>query len=316
MVDLVGLELHVSICPSETTQPWYTRLKYAKSIFLRDLQEQKANLRPNNPRIILAVLLLATSGMALPLFSFGVTTVSVASAPTSASVIAVFVIQTVNQSHGKVVLDGVSSVFVVAPPAIGGSHQVDEFGSSRSQNHTGGPSEAPFLVGPDDTVIHDYHVLKLGFVMGLSAGQGFGPSASWSSNGGVMRAGFAGETMLVPTPASAVSSVTAAVPKVWWDFFQRRSKFEIYVEMLELMKRGPMTPFEVAFYARLNHKRTKEYAEFLAEAGYLQAVNEDGRALYALTKEGIGFLERVQALLVRPRMIEVTNPSLGYQRDF
>ena len=171
---------------------------------------------------------------------------------------------------------------------------------------------------PNDTIIHDHQVLRLGFVFGSSGGQGQGVGSlvSWLSNGGALRVGFTGEMMLVPTPASAVSSGTAAIPKVWWDFFQRRSKFEIYVEVLELMKRGPMTPFEVAFFARLNHKRTKEYAEFLAEAGYLQAMNEDGKTLYALTKEGLGFLDRVQALLVGPGMIEVAGPSLGYQRDF
>jgi len=282
------------------------------------LQEQEPNFRPNNPRIILAVLLLATSGLALPLSSIGVAAVSVASTPASTQVLAFFVVHPIDQSHEKVVLDGVSSVFVVAPPAVGGSHQVDEFGASKSQDRTGGPSAMTFLGSPNDTVTHGYHVLKLDFVMGSSGGQGqsFGSTASWLANGGVLQVGFAGETMLVPTPASSVSSVTAAVPKMWWDFFQRRSKFEIYVEILELMKRGPMSPFEVAFYARLNHKRTKEYAEFLAEAGYLQAVNEDGRALYALTKEGLGFLERVQALLVGPGMIEVASPSTGYQRDF
>ena len=210
-------------------------------------------------------------------------------------------------------------MFVVAPPAVGGSHQVDEYGASESQGSAGEQAAAVFLGSPNETVIHDYHVLRLGLVMGSSAGQGqgFGSSASWLSNGGALRVGFAGEMMLVPTPASAVSSsVTAAIPKVWWDFFQRRSKFEIYVEVLELMKRGPMTPFEVAFYARLNHKRTKEYAEFLAEAGYLQAMNEDGRTFYALTKDGLGFLERVQALLVGPGIIEVASLGLGYQRDF
>jgi predicted transcriptional regulator len=122
--------------------------------------------------------------------------------------------------------------------------------------------------------------------------------------------------MLGPWSASTISSVTAAVPKVWWEFSQRRSKFEIYVEILELMKRGPMTPFEVAFYARLNHKRTKEYTEFLAQAGYLQGVNEDGKVLYALTKDGLGFLDRVQSLLVSPGIIEVTGTPIGYQRDF
>ena len=75
-----------------------------------------------------------------------------------------------------------------------------------------------------------------------------------------------------------------------------------------------MTPFEVAFYARLNHKRTKEYTEFLAEAGYLQPANEEGRVLYALTNDGLGFLDRAHSLLAKPGIIEVA--GRGYQRDF
>lgn len=86
------------------------------------------------------------------------------------------------------------------------------------------------------------------------------------------------------------------------------------MEILDVMKRGPMTPFEVAFYARLNHQRTKAYAEFLEKSGYLQAVVEDGRKMYVLTKDGASFLERAKALFVGTRFIEVTNYE--YHRDF
>lgn len=193
---------------------------------------------------------------------------------------------------------------------------MDEFGASAG-HPASEPSVLVVVCRLNGTVeLGCFRTQRLGFLPSSSAeqGQSFGFSPSGPS-GAVLRAGFA-EVMLVPTPLSTIASVTASVPKAWWDFSQRRSKFEIYVEMLELMKRGPMSPFEVAFYARLNHKRTKEYAEFLAQAGYLQAVNEDGRAMYALTKDGLGFLERVQSLLVGPGIIEVANPSLGYERDF
>jgi len=296
---------------------WYTILKYAKWVFLLELQEKDAKPRRSNLRISLAVLLLVTAGLTLPLSSLGVASVSASSVTGAASGVRVVVVQQADLFHGKVVLDGVASVVVVAPPSAEGSHQVDEFDVLKSQPSTGGSSAGTIVNGSLDGVAHGYfHAQKLGFALGPSTeqGQGYGLSAQWLSNGAMPRAWSIGEMALVPVPTSATSSVTAAVPKVWWDFFQRRSKFEIYVEILELMKRGPMTPFEVAFYARLNHKRTKEYAEFLAEAGYLHPVTEEGRALYALTKDGIGFLDGLQSLLARPGIIQVASP--GYQRDF
>jgi predicted transcriptional regulator len=95
---------------------------------------------------------------------------------------------------------------------------------------------------------------------------------------------------------ASLTSVTSAIPGLWLDSSKRRSRSQIHVEILELMKRGPMTPFEIAFYARLNHKRTKEYVEFLRRNGYLDVVVEDGRLSYALTKNGIIFLEGVKSL--------------------
>lgn len=249
--------------------------------------------------------MLAASAVTLPAISIGVVAVSPYSGATKMPGTTMVVVQPVDQFHGKLVLDGVASVFVVAPPLVEGSSQTGEFGAPVGPPPAGGLSAV--VVVKSSTFHGIFHALDLGFGPGSSPEQG-----AWIPGGAPLRAGFMGETILAPP--SATSSVTAAVPKVWWDFFQRRSKFEIYVEILELMKRGPMTPFEVAFYARLNHKRTKEYTEFLSENGYLQPVNEEGRTFYVLTKDGLGFLDRVQSLLVGPGIIEVVSPE--YQRDF
>ena len=275
------------------------------------MQERDAKPRRNSFGVGAAVLLLVTSGLALPLSSFGAAAVSAISVPAVAPGAAVMVAHPAAHLQGRAVLDGVASAFVVAPPSIEGSHQMDEFGVFELP-----PAAGIMAGGPDgDAVVHkSLHTQRLGFAPGSPEGQGQGASAPWSPSGAVLRGGFGGEMMLVPAPTSATSSLTAAVPKVWWDFFQRRSKFEIFIEILELMKRGPMTPFEVAFYARLNHKRTKEYTEFLAEAGYLQPANEEGRVLYALTNDGLGFLDRAHSLLAKPGIIEVA--GRGYQRDF
>jgi predicted transcriptional regulator len=269
------------------------------------LQEQEVEPHVPRSRVGVVVVLLVASGLILPLASFGVPSASVPS-PSGSTMSTDVTIGPGVQSHESVFIDGVAPMFQVAPPAIAGLHQ-EKFAVFYVQCPTAESPPGITLGQLDDSPSCAYsHTQREGFeTSGISGPwQGSGSSAS---NG-------AGETIVIPTPTSTISSVTAAVPKVWWDFFQRRSKFEIYVEILELMKRGPMTPFEVAFYARLNHQRTKEHTEFLAQNGYLQAVNEDGKTLYALTKDGLGFLERVESLFMGQKLIEVAH--YGYQRDF
>lgn len=269
---------------------------------------------PNEHRLWVgvAVLLLVSSGVTLPLTSF-----AAAPAPARSASGRVlnwdFAGQPTVQSNEKAFLDGVPPAFDVAPPAVAGSQQsksgIFVVLCESVRGTTPGMTD-------EDNSCTSFRTQKAGFMWGgppAEQGQGYGFWISGPSSGAMIRIGTAGEMVLGPTSTS-ISSVTAAIPKVWWDFSQRRSKFEIYVEILELMKRGPMTPFEVAFYARLNHKRTKEYAELLAEKGYLQAVNEGGKTLYVLTKEGLGFLERARSLFIGPKLIEVA--TRGYQRDF
>ena len=86
------------------------------------------------------------------------------------------------------------------------------------------------------------------------------------------------------------------MPNLWADHSRKRSRFEVYLEILELLKRGPLTPFEVAFYARLNHKRTKEYISFLERSGYLELIDEDGRTVCVLSTSGGNVVERVRAI--------------------
>ncbi|MDA4123593.1 MAG: hypothetical protein OK456_10480 [Thaumarchaeota archaeon] len=109
---------------------------------------------------------------------------------------------------------------------------------------------------------------------------------------------------LGPYYASASPSITSAIPGLWLDEFdkKRRTRAQIYVEILELVRgRGPMTPFSIAFYGRLNHKRAKECVDFLKLCGYLQPEEEEDKVAYALTNEGAAFLERAKALFLRQK---------------
>jgi predicted transcriptional regulator len=272
---------------------------------------EDAGFKPmrRNLAIVFGVVLLATSGIAFPLSEF-----TVRSAPASGCSCMMPGIIDVAPStalfNGKVLVDGVASVFVVAPPLAYSSPRKDEYGKPVGHLADGGLVAALIVGRPG--AIRTLHTQELGLGLGSppALGQGLGPSAQWVGSSASSRVGLV-EPNLAP---STSASVTNSIPKIWWDFSQRRSRFEIYVEILELMKQGPMTPFEIAFYARLNHKRTREYTEFLEEASFLQAVIQEGKTLYTLTKEGRGFLDRVQSLLAEPRITEASCST--YQRDF
>ena len=92
------------------------------------------------------------------------------------------------------------------------------------------------------------------------------------------------------------SSLLAVFPNLWTDHSRKRSRFQVYVEILELLKRGPLTPFELAFYARLNHKRTKEYIKFLERVGYVEITDEDGRTICVLSASGGSLVERLRLI--------------------
>jgi predicted transcriptional regulator len=97
------------------------------------------------------------------------------------------------------------------------------------------------------------------------------------------------------SPSSTQVS-TVAMVGIWADHSRKRSRFQIYVEILELLKSGPLTPFETAFYARLNHKRAKEYINLLERNGYLELVDEDGRTICVLSASGGSLVEKARAV--------------------
>jgi len=93
----------------------------------------------------------------------------------------------------------------------------------------------------------------------------------------------------------------AMLPQVWSDSAKKRSRLRICVEILELLKQGPLSPFEVAFQLRLNSKRTKMYLEFLKQQKSLESIEQDGRVLYRLTPAGMALIERAKAVLFLDR---------------
>lgn len=92
----------------------------------------------------------------------------------------------------------------------------------------------------------------------------------------------------------AVFMQSSSLLPVWLDEAKRRSRFRIFVEILEVLKGGPMTPFEIAFKLRLNSKRTKAYLEHLAEKELLERSLHEDTAVYCLTPRGWDFSENMR----------------------
>jgi len=84
---------------------------------------------------------------------------------------------------------------------------------------------------------------------------------------------------------------------VWLDSERRRSRFRIYVEILDLLKKGPMTPYEVSFHLRLNSKRTREFVEFLAEKKFLDCSEQEGKLVCSITESGFVLVENLRIIL-------------------
>jgi predicted transcriptional regulator len=97
-------------------------------------------------------------------------------------------------------------------------------------------------------------------------------------------------------PAPFMQSST--LPRVWLDSDRRRSRFRIHVEILEALKSGGLTPFEISFRLRLNTKRTKAYVELLVEQELLEPCARDGRGVYVLTAKGWAFSENVRSAMI------------------
>lgn len=96
----------------------------------------------------------------------------------------------------------------------------------------------------------------------------------------------------------AVFMQSSSLPQVWVDQARRRSRFRICVEILEVLKGGPMTPFEIAFQLRLNSKRTRAYIEQLKEKELVERSLHEDTFVYGLTPRGWAFSQSMREAFV------------------
>jgi predicted transcriptional regulator len=72
----------------------------------------------------------------------------------------------------------------------------------------------------------------------------------------------------------------------------RRTKYEIYSELLEIvMKRGSCPVTRASYGANLPVDRAKKFLRFLASRGFVKEEIVDDSTRYRITKRGLEYLE-------------------------
>jgi predicted transcriptional regulator len=153
------------------------------------------------------------------------------------------------------------------------------------------------LVTSGETTVQPQATLGGGGVPGGSP-VGPGDDVYYAREGG-------GYVFMTSQPTSEVAlpaqPLLAQIMEVWNDPSKKRSRFRIYVEILELLRERPLSPFEVAFRLRLNVKRTRRYLEFLVERGVVERVEEGSKLKFSVNPEGIALLEGARRALMLDR---------------
>jgi len=75
-------------------------------------------------------------------------------------------------------------------------------------------------------------------------------------------------------------------------FLERRTRYEIYADLLEIvMKRGFCLVTRASYGANLPIDRTKKFLSFLASRGFVKEEVIDNTHRYSITKRGLEYLE-------------------------
>ncbi len=78
---------------------------------------------------------------------------------------------------------------------------------------------------------------------------------------------------------------------------KKRSRYEIYLDILDAVRRKGSTPItRISYSAQLPVDRTKKIVDFLVSKGLLKEENMGDRRVYRLTERGGAFLEALKTV--------------------
>ncbi|MBS7624914.1 MAG: winged helix-turn-helix domain-containing protein [Candidatus Bathyarchaeia archaeon] len=99
----------------------------------------------------------------------------------------------------------------------------------------------------------------------------------------------------------------------------KRSRLELYLEVLRAIDRGVCRPTNIMYKCNLSWTNCKEILNFLAKKNLVSVIEEGNRKLYKLTENGKDLLEnfsRVKYLLkMTKREIKPLDKALPYPEE-
>src|SRR5208283_3736842 len=99
------------------------------------------------------------------------------------------------------------------------------------------------------------------------------------------------------TTQTALIFTTYSQGGLYLECRRRRSRLEIYVQIIEQLLSGPSSITEIALSSKTNFSLAKEYIEFLLGKGLVRKAIRDGKLCYTATPDGIQFRDRAQVTL-------------------
>jgi predicted transcriptional regulator len=91
----------------------------------------------------------------------------------------------------------------------------------------------------------------------------------------------------------------------------RRSKIELYVDVLRAVYNGRRSPSRVVYAANLSYDRVMKCIDFLLEQGLVKRIDEEERKRYVVTERGkevVRYFDEVEsALFYRKKAISNVN---------
>ncbi len=77
----------------------------------------------------------------------------------------------------------------------------------------------------------------------------------------------------------------------------RRSRFEIFAEILKLASGEHVNITRIVYRANLNFKLAQIYLEYLVERGMIERLEIDGRIRYRTTERGREFIRKYNGMI-------------------
>ncbi len=132
-----------------------------------------------------------------------------------------------------------------------------------------------------------------------SAAQGGFTLALIGPAGAVSQAAPAGRDLgLISNIAETTFTITTYTQGgLYLECRRRRSRLEIYVQIIEQLLTGPSSITEIALNSKTNFSLAKEYIEFLLGKGLVKKAIRDGKLCYTATPDGIQFRDRAEVTL-------------------